>query len=339
MSDIATQKAAAPEQPPPRPSRTTLRVFAVIVLILAVWWGSGYFFAYTDDAFVTSDIVAVAPEVTGPIVEVHVHDNQLMKRGQPLIMIDPTPFELELRQAQAAMAQTAAQLPVDRAQLTSALADQKSAEADRALADINQARAKDLVSRGAGTVQNLDNLSTQEKLALNRLEAASATVQRVQQTMTLHQSAIATANAAVALAQWRLDRTKIVAPTDGPVSNLTVRVGDMATAYQPIVGIVDGHAWRVEANYKEWYLRHFKPGMTAWVWLDTMPWTFHRAHIEGMSHAISRSEDARGLTPYVAPTVNWIRLDRRIPVRIELDEPPPNMRLFQGSDARTIVFY
>jgi membrane fusion protein, multidrug efflux system len=316
-----------------------LAVVALFIIIVGTWWASSYVFAYTDDAYITSDVIAVAPEVSGPIVEVHVHDNQLIKKGDPLITIDPLPFELDLRQAEAAREQTKAQLPVDQAALATALANQQQADADRALAEADLFRAKDLVQRGAGTVQAVDNTATRQKDALARVRSSAAAVEQAQQMIQLHQSAVATAEAAVAVARWRLDRTKITAPADGPVSNLRVRVGDMANARQPLLGIVDAHAWRIQANYKEWYLRHFRPGMTAWVWLDTMPWKLFRAHIEGMSHAIQRDQQPEGLVPYVAPTVNWIRLDRRVPVRIELDDPPPNMRLFSGADARTLVVY
>jgi multidrug efflux system membrane fusion protein len=126
---------------------------------------------------------------------------------------------------------------------------------------------------------------------------------------------------------------------DGPAANLTVRRGDMALAHQPLLGIVDAHAWRVEANYKESYLRHLEPGHRAWIWLDARPWHLYRAHIQSLSHAISREQQARALLPYVSPTVDWIRLQRRIPVRFELDEPPPQAALFMGSDARVLVFY
>jgi membrane fusion protein, multidrug efflux system len=164
-------------------------------------------------------------------------------------------------------------------------------------------------------------------------------VAQAEASLHLHERAVATAQTALDMAEWRLERTEIRSPVDGPVSNLTVRVGKMAVAYQAILTIVDAHAWRVQANYKERFLHHLHPGMTAWVWLDAFPGHWYRARIEGMSHVISRAEMDAGLVPYVAPTVNWIRVTRRLPVRIELQDPPSNMHLFMGSDARTIVFY
>lgn len=106
----------------------------------------------------------------------------------------------------------------------------------------------------------------------------------------------------------------------------------------PNIGIVDAHAWRIMANYKEYYVRPLKIGGTAWVWLDSEPWRFHRARITGIARGISRSPDMPMLLPYVAPTTDWIRLQRRIPVTIVLDEMPADGQLYMGADARTVIF-
>jgi multidrug efflux system membrane fusion protein len=63
-----------------------------------------------------------------------------------------------------------------------------------------------------------------------------------------------------------------------------------------------------------------------------------RGHIASIGQGISRDPEAAKLLPYVAPTTDWIRLQRRFPVTILLDEPPPNMKLFMGADARTVIF-
>jgi membrane fusion protein, multidrug efflux system len=70
------------------------------------------------------------------------------------------------------------------------------------------------------------------------------------------------------------------------------------------------------------------------VWLDSSPWQFPRARITG----ISLSTEAPMLLPYVAPTTDWIRLQRRRPVTIVLDEAPPECKLYMGADARTVIF-
>src|ERR1700758_431777 len=117
-SQAHRSRRSGPADPPRR--RTARRRRAVLVLVAAGlvvgrWWGSGYVVAYTDDAYVDSDVVQATPEVAGPIETVHVRDNQWIKRGSILFTIDPRPFKLELQQAIAKEEQARARLPVDKA--------------------------------------------------------------------------------------------------------------------------------------------------------------------------------------------------------------------------------
>jgi multidrug efflux system membrane fusion protein len=139
--------------------------------------------------------------------------------------------------------------------------------------------------------------------------------------------------------QWQLDQTKLLAPTDGTITNLTLRVGDQAVENTPLIGLVDAQAWRIFANYKESVIRHMKVGHTAWVWLDTYPWRIHRATIQGIARGISRESTERKLLPYVEPTTDWIRLERRFPVTLVLQDPSPDLVLHMGADARTLIIY
>ena len=163
-------------------------------------------------------------------------------------------------------------------------------------------------------------------------------IAKAETSISAHQAALALAKAEKAYAEWKLSRTDVNSPTDGTINNLTVRVGDTATVNIPNIGIVDANAWRIIANYKQYYVRDFEVGGTAWVWLDSSPWTFHRARITGIARGISRNQQAPMLLPYVAPTTDWIRLQRRFPVTIVLDEPPPGGKLYMGADARTVIF-
>ena len=82
-----------------------------------------------------------------------------------------------------------------------------------------------------------------------------------------------------------------------------------------------------------------KVGGTAWVWLDTYPWHIHRATIQGTARGISRQPTERKLLPYVEPTTDWIRLERRFPVTLILQDPSPEIVLHMGADARALIVY
>jgi len=122
------------------------------------------------------------------------------------------------------------------------------------------------------------------------------------------------------------------------ITNLTTRPGDTATVNIPMIGIVDADAWRIMANYKQYYVRSFEVGGEAWVWLDSAPWHFYRAKITGIARGFSRDPQMPMLLPYVAPTTDWIRLPRRFPVTLTLTEPLPDLGLFMGADARVVIF-
>jgi multidrug efflux system membrane fusion protein len=319
--------------------RRVLLVLSSIALALALYWASGYFFAYTDDAYVTSDLVSVAPYVSGRIVSVNIVDNQTVKKGELLATIDPMPFQLALNEKQARKTEAEAQLAVDRDVITATQAQREDAAAKERLASDNLRRAAPITAEGFLSRQAFDTATAKEQEAKAVLADAEASIAKAQQMLTLHQAVVATITAEIAYLQWQLEQTRLLAPADGTITQLTLRVGDQAVENKPLIGLVDAHAWRVYANYKEGVIRHMKIGHTAWVWLYTYPWQLRRATIQGIARGISREQTDRKLLPYVAPTTDWIRLERRFPVTLVLQDHSPDITLHMGADARTIIFY
>ena len=319
--------------------RRVLLVLSAIVLSLVLYWGSGYVFAYTDDAYVTSDLVSVAPYISGRIVSVDIVDNQTVKKGELLATIDPTPFQLALNEKQAKRTEAEAQLKVDYELIASAQAQRDEAAAKERLASDNLRRATPIAAAGFLSRQALDQATAQQQEAQAVLADAETSIAKAQQTLALHQASVATFTAEIAYLQWQLDQTKLLAPADGTITYLTLRVGDQAVTNTPLLGLVDAHAWRIFANYKESVIRHMQVGHTAWVWLDAYPWHIRRARIQGIAQGISRDPAQIKLLPYVEPTTDWIRLQRRFPVTLVLEDPDPDIVLHMGSDARTLIIY
>ena len=100
--------------------RRLVTVGGTLLILFILWETFTFFVAYTDDAYVRSDLVAVAPEVTGPITTVHVVDNQTVKKGDKLVSIDPVPFQLDVNQRQAQIDEASALLKVAQEELTTA---------------------------------------------------------------------------------------------------------------------------------------------------------------------------------------------------------------------------
>ncbi|HUC19763.1 MAG TPA: HlyD family secretion protein [Acetobacteraceae bacterium] len=323
-----------------RPRRRHRVALAVILIVIAfvAWEVLTRVVAYTSDAYVRSDLVAVAPEVTGHIIAVPIHDNQAVHRGDLLVLIDPEPFRLALDAAEAAVREASAQASADRDAATVAAAEKQGANAALLFAEETQKRVQTLAAQAYNSMAQLDAADDALRRAEAADSAANAAEAKARETLATDAAATARAEAALALATWRLGRTHVRAPVDGTVNNLTIRVGDTARADQPLIGIVDAHAWRIIANYPEYQLPRLPVGGAAWVWLDSHPWHFYRARIMGIARGISRTPDPQGLLPYVAPTTDWIRLERRFPVTLHLVDPPSGLMLFMGSDARVVIF-
>jgi multidrug efflux system membrane fusion protein len=318
--------------------RRPVLLLAAICAALMLYWETTSFVAYTADAYVTSDLVSVAPQVTGRIVAVHVQDNQAVHRGDKLVTIDRVPFELAVAARRAGRAVTNAKASADRDAAAASRAEQSAAQGTLQFAQDSRRRMADLAGSDDVSRQDLDAANEALTRAQAKVDSAASAVARAQQIVVMDQSATAQADAELALAEWRLSRTDLPAPTDGTINHLTVRVGDTARQDVPLIGIIDAHAWRIIANYKQDYLRAFHPGHTGWVWLDSAPWHWRRAVIEGIAPGISRDSTPPGLLPYVAPTTNWIRLQRRFPVTLTLAGTPPGGQLFMGADARVVIF-
>ncbi|MFO1086191.1 MAG: HlyD family secretion protein [Reyranellaceae bacterium] len=334
----------ASETRAPKPVRTASRLRRLITVggtllgLFILWEVLTYFVAYTDDAYVRSDLVAVAPEITGRIIAVHVVDNQDVKVGDKLVTIDPTPFQLEVNQRKAQIDENTALVKVAQEELASSTAALEAATSAHTYAVQEQARYAVLAAENNAPRAQLDRANDALRRSAAEMTISQVGITKARTSINAHQAALELAKAEMAMAQWRLARTIVVAPVNGSITNLTTRPGDTATINIPMIGIVDSDAWRIMANYKQYYVRQLAIGSTVWVWLDSAPWQLHRGKVTGIARGFSRDPQVPMLLPYVAPTTDWIRLQRRIPVTIVLDGPPPQGKLFMGADARTVIF-
>jgi multidrug efflux system membrane fusion protein len=308
---------------------------ATILGVFVLYEIASSFIAYTSDAYTRSDLVAVAPQVSGRIVAVGVVDNQTVAQGDLLAAIDPVPFQLIADQHRAEVEEAGAQVAADQDAIASAQATLTAALATATYARETHSRVAALATSDDVSPADLQKAEDDARRADAAVEVARAAIARAQATVSMHRASQERATAALATAEWQLGRTRLLAPVSGTVTNLTIRPGDTAQTDVPLIGIVDAHAWRIIANYKQSFIRDFAPGDTAWVWLDSEPWHLHRARVVGVARGISRNPSPGLLLPYVAPTTDWIRLQRRFPVTLTLLDPPST--LYMGADARVLI--
>jgi multidrug resistance efflux pump len=153
------------------------RVLLVIGGIIAAFLAyeiSTYFVAYSDDAYVRTDLVAVAPEVTGPIIALYVHDNQPVRKGDPFFTIDPVPFRLDVDQHQAEIREAKAQITADEHAVAVAQDRLQAANSALAFARATQSRYASLNNSGFIPRQSLDRVTNDLHGASDTLAAAQA---------------------------------------------------------------------------------------------------------------------------------------------------------------------
>jgi multidrug resistance efflux pump len=167
---------------------------------------------------------------------------------------------------------------------------------------------------------------------------AAETTQQSQAKVDQDQAALAQAMAARDVAALNLSRTVIVAPTDGVLSDLAVRVGDYVSAGKPVLGLIDSSSFRVEGYFEETKLRSIRLGQPVDVRIMGEPGVL-RGHVQSIAAGIEDRDRAPGanLLPNVNPTFSWVRLAQRIPVRVTLDRPPADIRLIAGRTATVSV--
>jgi multidrug efflux system membrane fusion protein len=338
----AAPPSAAPQATtPPPPASSIWRRYSrlwvalgVIVVGTMLYFTLSAFIAYTSDAFVTSDLVAIAPEVSGIIKTVSVLDNQQVAAGDPLAIIDPKPFQLdvELKQRQVAGFETMAE--VKKQSRAGDAASLDAAQAALRLAQQQYDRFKTLTTDQYASREQLDQVTNELRAAQDTVAVRQNQSEIDEREIAQAQAQVDVARAELAVSQYNLSRTQLNAPVDGYVNHLTLRPGAYARAGEAVIGIVDATQFRVIANFKEDVAAAVKPGQQVWVWLDSDPWHFRAGHVQGVGRGIAREQAPIGLLPYVAPTTDWIRLRRRLPVTILLDPPVPEEGLFMGADAR-----
>ncbi len=295
----------------------------------------------TDDAFLRANFIGIAPHVSGPIVELPIADNQRVRQGDLLFAIDPRPYEHALALATAELELTSLEVRGFERAIETAEARVKQREADAAYARQYLARVEPLLRGDFATRNQVEEARTKVRASEAGLAEAKAEVARARDLLgklgdvnTRRKAA----EARVAAARLNVDYCRVVAPFDAWVTNLNIAVGQYANEGREIFALIDDREWYVMANYRESFLRHIAPGMPAEVFLMGYPGKRLRGTVQGVGWGLHQRNGATvGVLPEVEPTLNWLRLAQRFPVRIRLEDRDPDVTLRMGASAVVTV--
>ena len=296
-----------------------------------------YLYPRTDDAYIRANIVGMAPHVSGPIVELPVHDNQHVKAGTLLLVVDPRPYRSALDKAQADLVLTILQIKALEDAIRSAHARQLQLQADAAYDKQYLQRIEPLLRRHFVTANDVFNARSRLEAAQAGVESARSDVLRAQNDLGQYGDINArrkAAEAAVYDARLNVGYCYVRAPFDGYVTNLNITVGQYANEGREVLSLVDNRQWYVLANFRENFLGNIRPGMRAEVYLLSYPNKRFRGRVQGIGWALYQGNGAsiEGL-PQIEETLNWVRLSQRFPVRVVLQAPDPSFPFRMGATA------
>lgn len=332
---------------PPKPKRHWGRLLLMLSLPIAliiggvVYWRSLQGQVSTDNAYVHLDKVSVSSEVGGKIVEVLVKDNQHVKAGDLLYRIDPEQYQLQMAQADAAIASAeASQTALANSSALSG-ADIAAAQEQIGFARSNLSRQEALWKRGFTTKAAYEAAQHQVAVAEATLNAAVAKRDEAAAKLATGSQVpgvypqLAAARAQRNVAQMGLRRTEVRAPISGVITQADrLQLGQDVISGLPVLTLVaDGTAY-VEANFKETDLGEMRIGQPAEVRFDAYPGLVLKAHVAAIG-AGTGSEFS--VLPAQNATGNWVKVTQRVPIKIVLDEPCPRP-LIAGLSVKVKVF-
>ncbi len=296
-----------------------------------------YLYPRTDDAYVRANVVGIAPHVSGPIVDLPVHDNQHVKPGALLFVVDPRPYKSVLDRAEADLTLTNLQIRALDDAIRAARSRQVQLAATAAYDKQYLDRIEPLLSRHFVTANDVFNARSRLRADQAAVESAQSEVRKAENDLGQYGDINArrqAAEAAVYDAKLNVDYCYVLAPFDAYVTNLNIAVGQYANEGRQVLSLVDNRIWYVMANFRENFLAHIRPGMRVDVYLLSYPNKRFRGRVQGVGWALYQGNGAsiEGL-PQVEATLNWVRLSQRFPVRIILEDPDPAYPFRMGATA------
>ncbi|MHA6205882.1 biotin/lipoyl-binding protein [Dyella soli] len=322
-------------QPQPLIRFAITAVVVVLALILGhLLWRHYMYSPWTRDGRVRAEVIRIAPDVAGLVTRVAVVDNQEVKKGDVLFVIDLDRYHIALAQAEANLNAAKASARAAGANIDAVLA---SAAARKAEYDMRQGQAQrrqelaDVVPKE----ERVDARSAADT-ALAIWQQAQASGHQASASREQAEAAVVQAQVAVDRARLDLQRTEVRAPVDGYVTNLDVRVGDYAATGSPRLALIDRHSYYIYGYFEETKLPHLRVGDPVDIRLMSGG-THLKGHITGVARGITDRDNPTGkdLLADVNPTFNWVRLAQRVPVRIAIDEAsvPKDVVLAAGMTA------
>ena len=314
------------------------KIIAGIAVITAIVLTVAVIFAIdrrprTHDARIFAYSATMASEINGRIVKVLISNDQAVKQGDPLLLVDPRPFEFQLQQARAQVAALKAQIDLTGRQVNAQGSGAQAAESQvrrareqLSLAQDTRRRLEPLVNPGFVTQQQLDEARTNETSALATLDALTKSAiqahQAIGDTLSL-EAQLEGAEAGEGLAARNLDLTTLRAPFNGIVVGLQIAEGTFALSGRPLFSLIKSNAWYAIADFRETELPRIAIGDHATVWTMAESSRAFEGTVESLGAGVQSADQDGPDLPKTGRDLNWVVVAQRFPVWVRLERPPP----------------
>jgi len=336
--------------------KITWAVFSVLLLFLVAGIVY-YFFVYrfyqsTDNAYIQADVTWVMPKISGEVIDLVINDNQSVKKGETLAVLDHRDYQARYDQARSVVSLKEAALGVQQQNEKSAQSSISEANSGvvAAQADLTRLRKdferyQDLLKDGVITRQTFEGIQSQYLTAQAQLSKAQAAVNAAEAQLGSLQASraqlladIQSAHASLDLYQIDLASSKVVSPVTGKVGSLAIQNGSRVSPQTRLMAIIPEKSLYVQANFKETQIEKMHIGQKVTLKIDAYPSLTYSGKIESFSPA---SGATFSLMPPDNATGNFNKVVQRIPVRIAIDSNPhidlikPGMSVSATVDLRT----
>src|SRR4249919_350836 len=337
---------APPAAPAPNPARRIFIIaFAMLLGVLAYKVIADRLTPYTAQAAVDVPLAQIAAEVNGEVVALRVQDNAFVKKGQVLFLIDPEPFQIALKTAEANLA-----VALQNAEVSELDINYAKADLDKQRTNLSTSRelgtiVLDLAKKNA--VSETSAIRARSDMQISSVDVLRAQVELERAKGRLGESGYENAKvkqALAALEQAKLDlkNTTAFAPADGVITNLRLRPGQFVSRGAPLLSfIASGPRW-ITAAMRENHLGNINRGDRVLIAFDEQPGHLFEGTVDSVGWGVAQGGEApNGTLPDVAAPNGWLREPQRFPVRVVLapvpkddDVQPPDR---SGAQANVVV--
>jgi multidrug resistance efflux pump len=303
--------------------RKVIGVALVLLLVLFTYHVlSDRYTPYTSQARVETFLTQVAPEAAGDVLEVRVKDNSPVRKGDLLFRVDPEPYEVAVRAAQASLSVALQAADVSVADVAAAQAAVRKQQVDLAANRELGTIVTDLVDKRA--LAETQGIRARAEVAKTQadLTRAEADLRRARANLGspgMNNPKVRQALATLDQAQLDLRNTEVRAPANGIVTNLRLAPGQYVAPGQPVLSFLESGPRWISADFRENQLGNVKPGQEVTISLDIMPGKLFRGRVHSVGWGISQGDEApTGQLSTVPADQGWLRDPQRFPVRIML---------------------